>query len=199
MSLSRLEWTAASTSHWSFQHPKLESNHGMQCDLFAEKILKGHTKLETYFPAFTHYSLPCTEKRETLTSLGAGADHPKGLVKKALCTKSPLMRNLFSCASSGPEAGKKDSNSDISHCSSDNSVGFRPAADCTDVGDKKLLLRAKCFIRDQFLVRAMKNYDTGRRCYAHYTTAVDTGNIKRVFSDCQNMLQRAYMMKIGLM
>lgn len=58
--------------------------------------------------------------------------------------------------------------------------------------------RAKFFIRDTFLAVSERDNNGSRRCYPHFTTAVDTENIKRVFADCQDMLQRAYMQKMGL-
>jgi len=56
--------------------------------------------------------------------------------------------------------------------------------------------RAKYFIRDEFLkisqesntARSQKHY-----CYPHFTCAVDTENIRRVFNDCKDIIQRMHL------
>ncbi|KAL3315008.1 hypothetical protein Ciccas_006365 [Cichlidogyrus casuarinus] len=68
-----------------------------------------------------------------------------------------------------------------------------------EANEPEMLCRAKCFVRDQFMAISNRNADNTRRCYPHYTTAVDTNNIKRVFADCQNMLQRVYMAKMNML
>lgn len=55
--------------------------------------------------------------------------------------------------------------------------------------------KAKYFFRDQFLAIAQsmptENYD--RLTYPHFTCAVDTENIRRVFNDCKDIIQREHL------
>ncbi|PAA72179.1 hypothetical protein BOX15_Mlig033727g1 [Macrostomum lignano] len=73
----------------------------------------------------------------------------------------------------------------------------QPAPDPHCPDEQPELTRAKSFVRDQF--QAIAQGDGQRRCYPHYTTAVDTENIRRVFSDCQNILRRVYMTQLNLL
>lgn len=36
-------------------------------------------------------------------------------------------------------------------------------------------------------------------CYPHFTTAVDTENIRRVFNDCRDIIQRMHLMQYELL
>lgn len=63
-------------------------------------------------------------------------------------------------------------------------------------------LRAKYFIRDIFLsitsekkVTVHKEHD----CYPHFTCAVDTKNIERIFDSCRFIIQREHLKKIGVL
>lgn len=81
-----------------------------------------------------------------------------------------------------------------------------------------LFFRAKFFFRDQFLVSlatlhlrpriiclfclqriSMKTHDGRHYCYPHFTTAVDTENIRRVFESCRDIIQRMHLVKYELL
>lgn len=60
--------------------------------------------------------------------------------------------------------------------------------------------RAKYFIRDEFLRISAPTSDNSRHhCYPHFTTAVDTENIRRVFNDCRDIIQRMHLMQYELL
>lgn len=62
-----------------------------------------------------------------------------------------------------------------------------------------LFFRAKFFFRDQFLRISMKTHDGRHYCYPHFTTAVDTENIRRVFESCRDIIQRMHLVKYELL
>ena len=58
--------------------------------------------------------------------------------------------------------------------------------------------RAKYFIRDNFLQISQQTNQgdkqhRSRHCYPHFTCAVDTENIRRVFNDCRDIIQRVHL------
>ena len=64
------------------------------------------------------------------------------------------------------------------------------------------VLRAKYFIRDIFLSIASDRKDTVHEdhdCYPHFTCAVDTKNIERIFDSCRFIIQREHLKKIGVL
>lgn len=61
------------------------------------------------------------------------------------------------------------------------------------------VLRAKYFIRDEFLRISTASGDGKHYCYPHFTCAVDTENIKRVFNDCRDIIQRMHLRQYELL
>jgi hypothetical protein len=61
------------------------------------------------------------------------------------------------------------------------------------------VVRARYFIRDEFLKISAPTNDNRHYCYPHYTTAVDTDNIRRVFNDCRDIIQRMHLMQYELL
>ncbi|PAA56648.1 hypothetical protein BOX15_Mlig032566g1 [Macrostomum lignano] len=67
------------------------------------------------------------------------------------------------------------------------------------------VLRAKYFIRDQFLKIStvtpanQRNASQQHYCYPHFTCAVDTENIRRVFKDCRDIIQRMHLRQYELL
>lgn len=60
--------------------------------------------------------------------------------------------------------------------------------------------RAKFFIRDEFLrISAPTSANSRHHCYPHFTCAVDTENIRRVFNDCRDIIQRMHLMQYELL
>ncbi|CAG0913309.1 unnamed protein product [Notodromas monacha] len=65
--------------------------------------------------------------------------------------------------------------------------------------DNPEVVRAKYFIRDEFL-RISTSSGNGRHyCYPHFTCAVDTENIRRVFNDCRDIIQRMHLRQYELL
>jgi len=60
-------------------------------------------------------------------------------------------------------------------------------------------LRAKYFIRDEFLRISTASGDGKHYCYPHFTCAVDTENIRRVFNDCRDIIQRMHLRQYELL
>lgn len=61
------------------------------------------------------------------------------------------------------------------------------------------VIRAKYFIRDEFLRISTASGDGKHYCYPHFTCAVDTENIKRVFNDCRDIIQRMHLRQYELL
>nr|AGY52592.1 G protein a subunit [Crassostrea angulata] len=59
--------------------------------------------------------------------------------------------------------------------------------------------RAKYFIRDEFLRISTASGDGKHYCYPHFTCAVDTENIRRVFNDCRDIIQRMHLRQYELL
>lgn len=100
-------------------------------DLLAEKVKAGKSKIEDYFPEFSHYQTP-------------------------------------------PDA-------------------------VFDPGESPEFIRAKYFIRDEFLRISTASGDGKHYCYPHFTCAVDTENIRRVFNDCRDIIQRMHLRQYELL
>lgn len=58
--------------------------------------------------------------------------------------------------------------------------------------------RAQFFIRDEFLKISTATGDGKHYVYPHFTCAVDTENIKRVFEDCRDIIQRMHLRQYEL-
>ncbi|XP_036377303.1 guanine nucleotide-binding protein G(olf) subunit alpha isoform X2 [Megalops cyprinoides] len=63
----------------------------------------------------------------------------------------------------------------------------------SEPGEDPRVTRAKFFIKDEFLRICTGGGDGYRDCYPHFTCAVDTENIRRVFNDCKNIIQRIHL------
>jgi guanine nucleotide-binding protein G(s) subunit alpha len=59
--------------------------------------------------------------------------------------------------------------------------------------------RAKYFVRDEFLRISTSTGEGKHYCYPHFTCAVDTENIKRVFNDCRDIIQRVHLKQYELL
>ncbi|KAJ8710206.1 hypothetical protein PYW07_009572 [Mythimna separata] len=68
-----------------------------------------------------------------------------------------------------------------------------------DNRDHPDVARAKYFIRDEFLRISTASGDGKHYCYPHFTCAVDTENIKRVFNDCRDIIQRMHLRQYELL
>ncbi|XP_064394869.1 guanine nucleotide-binding protein G(s) subunit alpha-like [Halichondria panicea] len=68
-----------------------------------------------------------------------------------------------------------------------------------DARESEVFYRAKYFFRDQFLRLSQKSHDGRHYCYPHFTTAVDTENIRRVFDSCRDIIQRMHLQKYELL
>ncbi|KAL4706165.1 hypothetical protein ACJJTC_013630 [Scirpophaga incertulas] len=68
-----------------------------------------------------------------------------------------------------------------------------------DARDHAEVARAKYFIRDEFLRISTASGDGKHYCYPHFTCAVDTENIKRVFNDCRDIIQRMHLRQYELL
>ncbi|XP_075757246.1 guanine nucleotide-binding protein G(s) subunit alpha isoform X3 [Pelodiscus sinensis] len=66
-------------------------------------------------------------------------------------------------------------------------------------GEDPRVTRAKYFIRDEFLRISTANGDGRHYCYPHFTCAVDTENIRRVFNDCRDIIQRMHLRQYELL
>uniref|UniRef100_A0A8C5C2V1 Guanine nucleotide-binding protein G(olf) subunit alpha-like n=1 Tax=Gadus morhua TaxID=8049 RepID=A0A8C5C2V1_GADMO len=75
----------------------------------------------------------------------------------------------------------------------------QPVDALPDAGEDPLVTRAKFFIRDQFLTISTASGEGKHYCYPHFTCAVDTENIRRVFQDCRDIIQRMHLRQYELL
>lgn len=68
-----------------------------------------------------------------------------------------------------------------------------------ETGEDPEVVRAKYFIRDEFLRISTASGDGRHYCYPHFTCAVDTENIRRVFNDCRDIIQRMHLRQYELL
>ncbi|RZF42282.1 hypothetical protein LSTR_LSTR003900 [Laodelphax striatellus] len=68
-----------------------------------------------------------------------------------------------------------------------------------DPSEEPQVIRAKYFIRDEFLRISTASGDGKHYCYPHFTCAVDTENIRRVFNDCRDIIQRMHLRQYELL
>ena len=72
-------------------------------------------------------------------------------------------------------------------------------------GADREFTRAKYFIRDNFLQISQhtgqgdNKQHNAHHCYPHFTCAVDTENIRRVFNDCRDIIQRLHLQMYELL
>ncbi|CAL1541958.1 unnamed protein product [Lymnaea stagnalis] len=69
----------------------------------------------------------------------------------------------------------------------------------SEPGEDTEVVRAKYFIRDEFLRISTASGDGRHYCYPHFTCAVDTENIRRVFDDCRDIIQRMHLRQYELL
>jgi guanine nucleotide-binding protein G(s) subunit alpha len=74
-----------------------------------------------------------------------------------------------------------------------------PADAQAEQGEPPELVKAKYYIRGQFLTISMKDGNTRHHCYPHFTCAIDTENIRRVFNDCRDIIQRMALRQYELL
>uniref|UniRef100_A0A3Q3VPP6 GNAS complex locus n=1 Tax=Mola mola TaxID=94237 RepID=A0A3Q3VPP6_MOLML len=74
-----------------------------------------------------------------------------------------------------------------------------PGEAVPDADEDPQVTRAKFFIRDEFLRISTASGDGKHYCYPHFTCAVDTENIRRVFNDCRDIIQRMHLRQYELL
>uniref|UniRef100_A0A8P4GB12 Guanine nucleotide-binding protein G(s) subunit alpha n=1 Tax=Dicentrarchus labrax TaxID=13489 RepID=A0A8P4GB12_DICLA len=65
--------------------------------------------------------------------------------------------------------------------------------------ERQLQKERQFFIRDEFLRISTASGDGKHYCYPHFTCAVDTENIRRVFNDCRDIIQRMHLRQYELL
>ncbi|KAK2514297.1 hypothetical protein Q9966_015787 [Columba livia] len=80
-----------------------------------------------------------------------------------------------------------------------SSQGYKSEDATPDAGEDPKVTRAKFFIRDEFLRISTASGDGRHYCYPHFTCAVDTENIRRVFNDCRDIIQRMHLRQYELL
>nr|XP_040023052.1 LOW QUALITY PROTEIN: guanine nucleotide-binding protein G(olf) subunit alpha-like [Gasterosteus aculeatus aculeatus] len=68
-----------------------------------------------------------------------------------------------------------------------------------DADEDPQVTRAKFFIRDEFLRISTASGEGKHYCYPHFTCAIDTENIRRVFNDCRDIIQRMHLRQYELL
>ena len=65
------------------------------------------------------------------------------------------------------------------------------------------VIRAKFFIRDMFMsipqTRPIATNNGTRLCFPHFTCAVDTNHMRKIFEDCRIMIQRIHLERFGIL
>uniref|UniRef100_A0A915PMA8 Guanine nucleotide-binding protein G(s) subunit alpha n=1 Tax=Setaria digitata TaxID=48799 RepID=A0A915PMA8_9BILA len=79
-------------------------------------------------------------------------------------------------------------------------ASYQLPADATyDASDDLEVVKAKYYIRGEFLRISTAAGDGRHHCYPHFTCAVDTENIRRVFNDCRDIIQRIHLRQYELL
>lgn len=76
---------------------------------------------------------------------------------------------------------------------------YQTPPDAVSDSEDPEVIRAKYFIRDEFLRISTASGDGKHYCYPHFTCAVDTENIRRVFNDCRDIIQRMHLRQYELL
>ncbi|CAG07117.1 unnamed protein product, partial [Tetraodon nigroviridis] len=154
-------------------------------DMLADKVLAGKSKIEDYFPEYARYTIP----NEGLWPAGEqrpwvlACPHPSFFVLPA--TPEPgedprvtrakfFIRDEFLVSASGSGCGVL--------------VSGRELTRGPPVGLFLVVKRPAC--PPQRISTA--SGDGRHYCYPHFTCAVDTENIRRVFNDCRDIIQRMH-------
>ncbi|XP_065914030.1 guanine nucleotide-binding protein G(s) subunit alpha-like [Dysidea avara] len=66
-------------------------------------------------------------------------------------------------------------------------------------GESEEVRKAKGFIRDLFVKITQATPDNRHSFYTHFTCAVDTENIRKVFNDCRDIIQRIHLRQYELL
>ena len=79
-------------------------------------------------------------------------------------------------------------------------AGYRIPDDAVnEEGECEEVTRAKYFIRDEFLQISNATGEGKHDCYPHFTCAVNTENIRRVFNDCRDTIFRLHLRQYELL
>jgi len=64
---------------------------------------------------------------------------------------------------------------------------------------KECLRKWKVVVHFVMLIQKIAISDGRHYCYPHFTCAVDTENIRRVFNDCRDIIQRMHLRQYELL
>ncbi|XP_009584192.1 PREDICTED: guanine nucleotide-binding protein G(olf) subunit alpha, partial [Fulmarus glacialis] len=140
-------------------------------DMLAEKVLAGKSKIEDYFPEYVHYTVP-----EDATP-DAGED-PKVTRAKFFIRDEFLVTGLHKAWI----------------CVKITTMALHPLKLYPAVA--LVLANLKHVIRR---ILEGGSGDGRHYCYPHFTCAVDTENIRRVFNDCRDIIQRMHLRQYELL
>uniref|UniRef100_A0AAQ6IHS5 Guanine nucleotide-binding protein G(s) subunit alpha n=1 Tax=Anabas testudineus TaxID=64144 RepID=A0AAQ6IHS5_ANATE len=112
------------------------------------------------------------------------------LAEKVLAGKSKIEEYF-------PEFARYTTPDDAENWSMKNTQDVPVSTTCP--GEDPRVTRAKYFIRDEFLRISTASGDGRHYCYPHFTCAVDTENIRRVFNDCRDIIQRMHLRQYELL
>ncbi|KRZ34026.1 Guanine nucleotide-binding protein G(s) subunit alpha [Trichinella pseudospiralis] len=171
-------------------------------DLLAEKIKSGRHKLEDYFPEYSNYLIPSDAQFEpgedpcvvrakyfirgeflklclpSMREQAAGVPLPCVLTEESASAK-PLVQT--------GRGGTLTLHALRSHSSSSISRTYR-----------YIYPHFTCALDSANLISTATG-DSRHHCYPHFTCAVDTENIRRVFNDCRDIIQRIHLRQYELL
>uniref|UniRef100_A0A672GJH6 Guanine nucleotide-binding protein G(s) subunit alpha n=1 Tax=Salarias fasciatus TaxID=181472 RepID=A0A672GJH6_SALFA len=98
-----------------------------------------------------------------------------------------------------PEFARYTTPDDAFHCKWKIVKTAKLSWSSPEPGEDPRVTRAKYFIRDEFLRISTASGDGRHYCYPHFTCAVDTENIRRVFNDCRDIIQRMHLRQYELL
>lgn len=148
-------------------------------DILTEKInndVEGQ-RLEDYFPEFAEYQITDGDKAGT-----GGSTHNPNLDSRHDETYDPNNHR-----GSSSQSNPSKSSTTVQLHNTNNQA------------ETEKVTRAKYFIRDEFLKISAEPGKQKHYCYPHFTCAVDTENIRRVFNDCKDIIQRMHLRQYELL
>ncbi|XP_048352231.1 guanine nucleotide-binding protein G(s) subunit alpha isoform X2 [Sphaerodactylus townsendi] len=162
-------------------------------DLLAEKVLAGKSKIEDYFPEFARYTTPDDGR-------GTGIDRSPWVAPQGDTGVQEQKEEQEGRGGGKGRRGHPPQWAPLTFAWRCRCLGRGEQQEATpEPGEDPRVTRAKYFIRDEFLRISTASGDGRHYCYPHFTCAVDTENIRRVFNDCRDIIQRMHLRQYELL
>ena len=170
-------------------------------DVFVEKITSGQYKLENYFPEYKKFKAPHDQMRKYRVE-NENSEVLRAKLFILVLVMEVTYENLEDAIKELQETNMLQSNHEHSH-----KKEMKNGSLCSSSYLQKSAITSSTenlsyYNRDIHYKMSNNNYfvdNTQKFCIPHFTCAVDTENIKKVFKACNKILQKEHLEKSGLM